>query len=100
MSDKFDLKWLKANAFFGCQNGLCAEEMSYPYDMMWLYNNQPICQNCVDNDVPEAIPSDQLTPFDPFAFISKATQGDPKKAKRLGKLIHKVGNDLEAKERL
>lgn len=35
---------------FSCQNSDCAEEVSYPANMLALWNGDPICEDCY-NDV-------------------------------------------------
>ena len=38
-------------AFVTCQNDYCAEEISYPLDMVRLWKGQPICESCwIDGD--------------------------------------------------
>ncbi len=59
---------LKESAFFGCQDNSCAVEVSYPADMLKLFEGEPICQDCYD----ELRPSEDdplwvhLPQFDPF----------------------------------
>lgn len=33
----------------GCQIDGCAEEVSYPLDMVAMYNGAPICETCYDD---------------------------------------------------
>ncbi len=66
---EYDLEWLKKNALFGCQEPSCAEEVSYHYDMLAMYDGKPICQSCYEFYPPPE--SDliwrDLPPFYPFA---------------------------------
>ena len=42
----------KIQILLGCQVQGCAEEVSYPADMLRLYNDKPICEVCYDDLVP------------------------------------------------
>ncbi len=65
---RFDLQWLISNAFFGCKNDYCVQEVTYPADMLALLHGEPICQECYeqgderDGDLLWA----DLPKFDPF----------------------------------
>ena len=37
-------------ALVACQNQACAEEVSYPLDMVMMFNGRPVCQECYEND--------------------------------------------------
>ena len=39
----------KIKALVGCQKDFCAAEVSYPLDMVRLWEEQPICQTCWDD---------------------------------------------------
>lgn len=36
----------KIQALVGCQNLDCAEEVSFPLDMVRLWNGAPVCREC------------------------------------------------------
>ena len=36
-------------ALVSCQSGCCAEEVSYPLDMVKMFEGQPICQSCYED---------------------------------------------------
>ncbi len=40
---------MKIQALAGCQNDTCAGEVSYSLDMVRLFDDQPICENCYDD---------------------------------------------------
>lgn len=40
----------KIRVLVGCQNEFCAEEVSYHLDMVKMWKDQPVCQNCYDED--------------------------------------------------
>lgn len=42
--------WLKENALFSCQNEGCAENCSYPLNMLREYQGKPICKYCYEDD--------------------------------------------------
>lgn len=69
----YNLEWLKDMAFFACQFERCAEEHSYPADMLWLWNGLPICEYCYDEEVimdcDEKPSLSDLPKFNPFDFI-------------------------------
>ena len=37
-------------AFVACQVQACAEEVSYPLDMVKIWKGEPICENCFNHD--------------------------------------------------
>jgi len=38
----------KIRALIGCQNQECADEVSYPLNMMRVWEGKPICQECYE----------------------------------------------------
>ena len=41
----------KITALVGCQVQGCAEECSYPLDMVMMFQGKPVCQNCYEGDI-------------------------------------------------
>ena len=43
----------KITALVGCQVQRCAEECSYPLDMVMMFQDRPICQSCYEDTAAE-----------------------------------------------
>lgn len=66
--------WLEQNALFGCQFERCAEQHSYPASMLYVWNDEPICEYCFDEiGLPEGDETTlyDLPPFNPFPIGDK-----------------------------
>ena len=50
-------------ALVGCQKQACAEEISYPLDMVRLYKDKPICEECYQYDHGEEKDWTELPPI-------------------------------------
>lgn len=70
---KYNLRWLRDHALFGCSYESCAEAVSYPAGDLRMHNNEPMCEYCFDeivfDGVDERLLFFNLPKFDPFAFI-------------------------------
>ena len=71
-----DLKWLRENALFTCEN--CEpENSSHKASDLTLYNGVPLCDMCYDSvpaeeraqEVDDTTRFSDLPPFDPFAGV-------------------------------
>lgn len=73
----YGLNWLKRNAFFLCQDDMCAEETSFFAHMLRIHpsNGLPICEGCWieecenEHEMKNLADWRELKPFDPFGFI-------------------------------
>ncbi len=69
-----DLEWLKKNALFGCQFEDCATEVSYHADMLKVWEEKPICEECylqTNNDPENTMAWVDLPEFDPFKGLTE-----------------------------
>jgi hypothetical protein len=70
-----DHEWLVDNALFGCRDLNCAAETSYhASDLRLAFDNQPVCENCWDNEANDT-PWASLKEFAPFGDARAALEG-------------------------
>lgn len=51
---------------FSCQNLDCAAEISYPANMLALWNDEPTCESCYDGDVDLGVDAPRFHELPPF----------------------------------